>query len=37
MTAQISAYGRLVADVQSRITSNGGNMALFVTIKFFMG
>lgn len=27
MTAQISAYGRLVADVQSRTTSNGGNMA----------
>nr|WP_258020280.1 single-stranded DNA-binding protein [Yersinia enterocolitica] len=27
MVAQISAYGRLVADVQSRTTSNGGNMA----------
>lgn len=27
MTAQISAYGRLVADVQSRTTSNGNPMA----------
>ncbi|HHH1244876.1 TPA: single-stranded DNA-binding protein [Yersinia enterocolitica] len=27
MVAQISAYGQLVADVQSRTTSNGGNMA----------
>ncbi|MDU1024766.1 MAG: single-stranded DNA-binding protein, partial [Leclercia adecarboxylata] len=27
MTAQISAYGRLVADVQSRTTGNGNPMA----------
>lgn len=27
MTAQISAYGRLVADVQSRTTNNGNTMA----------
>ncbi|WP_233967579.1 single-stranded DNA-binding protein [Pectobacterium polaris] len=27
MTAQISAYGRLVADVQSRTTSNGNSMS----------
>lgn len=27
MTAQISAYGRLVVDVQSRTTSNGNNMS----------
>ncbi|EAW6862102.1 single-stranded DNA-binding protein [Salmonella enterica] len=27
MTAQISAYGRLVADVQSRTTNNGNPMA----------
>ncbi|EBX1372017.1 single-stranded DNA-binding protein [Salmonella enterica] len=27
MTAQISAYGRLVADVQSRTTDNGNTMA----------
>lgn len=27
MTAQISAYGRLVADVQSRTTNNGNSMA----------
>lgn len=27
MTAQISAYGRLVADVQNRTTSNGNQMA----------
>lgn len=27
MTAQISAYGRLVADVQSKTTSNGNAMA----------
>ena len=27
MTAQISAYGRMVADVQSRTTSNGNPMA----------
>ena len=27
MTAQISAYGRLVADVQSRAISNGNQMA----------
>lgn len=28
MTAQIAAYGRLVADVQSKTTSNGSTMAL---------
>lgn len=27
MTAQISAYGRLAAEVQTKTTSNGGNMA----------
>jgi len=27
MTAQIAAHGRLVADVQSKTTSNGGTMA----------
>lgn len=27
MTAQLAAYGRLAADVQSKATSNGGNMA----------
>lgn len=27
MTAQISAYGRLVVDVQSRTTSSGNNMS----------
>ncbi|HHC1642363.1 TPA: single-stranded DNA-binding protein, partial [Klebsiella pneumoniae] len=28
MTAQISAYGRLVADPQTRITGKGTNMAM---------
>jgi hypothetical protein len=28
MTAQISAYGRLVADPQTRTTTNGNNMAM---------
>ncbi|GAA0513792.1 hypothetical protein GCM10009414_24100 [Tatumella terrea] len=28
MTAQISAYGRLVADPQTRTTANGKNMAM---------
>lgn len=28
MTAQMAAYGRLVADVQSKATSNGSTMAL---------
>ncbi|OIN37762.1 single-stranded DNA-binding protein [Salmonella enterica subsp. enterica serovar Sarajane] len=28
MTAQIAAYGRLVADPQTKTTSNGNNMAL---------
>lgn len=27
MTAQIAAYGRIVADVQTKATSNGSNMA----------
>ncbi|SXD06254.1 Uncharacterised protein [Klebsiella quasipneumoniae] len=33
MTAQISAYGRLVADVQSRTTSNGNPMAFMFTFS----
>jgi single-stranded DNA-binding protein len=28
MTAQISAYGRLVADPQTRTTTNGNSMAM---------
>ncbi|RRD47354.1 single-stranded DNA-binding protein, partial [Escherichia coli] len=28
MTAQISAYGRLVADPQTRTTANGTSMAM---------
>ena len=28
MTAQISAYGRLVADPQTRTTANGASMAM---------
>ena len=28
MTAQISAYGRLVADPQTRTTANGNQMAM---------
>ena len=31
MTAQISAYGRLVADPQTRTTTNGNNMAMAVS------
>lgn len=27
MTAQIAAYGRIAADIQTKTTSNGNNMA----------
>lgn len=27
MTAQIAAYGRIAADIQTKATSNGGTMA----------